>query len=518
MPDLLGSLLATTPPPSADFWYRPVGSVSSTGLQVDEEAAQRLSAFSAALRLLSNDVAKLPLEVLRLLAEGGKERARGMPLYDVLHTAPNDWQTSFEWRRQGMRHLILRGNWYNRIEAGPRGAVDRLIPLNPDRMKPVQLESGAITYKYRVPGSNAVEMYAQDEIFHVRGVSDDGIEGKSLLTWARDSVAIGLATESYAGKIFAQGSLPSGYLSVPGVLNKEASERMSNSFATGAREWHKPKVLEQGATYTETQISPEDFQMLTSRQFTVTEMARWFGLPPHKIADLSRSTNNNIEEQGLDYFRDGLSPWLVLIESAMERDLVFSDRYVVEFNAEGLLRGDTAARSAFYKSQFEIAAITPNEVRMLENRNPYDGGDTYYVPVNYRPTDIPYDEATAKAVPPSAPPAAPAARPAKSDPPGQAAAIVREAAARVLSKETLAIRKAAGKHASDGGAFRAAVERFYAAHPPYVVQTLQLAPAVAGAHCREHLAAVLTNWVEAVEAWQSSEAVDDLAALALLEE
>src|SRR5258708_6512445 len=111
-----------------------------------------------------------------------------------------------------MRHLILRGNWYNRILPGPRGVVDQLVPINPDLVKPRQLPSFRIVYDVRDPTTNIVSTFTQDEIFHVRGVSDDGIEGKSILAWARNSIGVALATESYASKLFSQGSLHGGLI------------------------------------------------------------------------------------------------------------------------------------------------------------------------------------------------------------------------------------------------------------------------------------------------------------------
>jgi HK97 family phage portal protein len=216
---------------------------------------------------------------------------------------------------------------------------------------PCSSKSGRIAYNVKDPTSNIVTTYTQDQIFHVRGVSDDGVEGKSLLTWARDSIGIALATESYAGRLFSQGSLHSGVISVPACSIRKPRSAWRSRLSRRKRTWHMPKVLEQGATYTESTLTPEDSQFLTSRQFSVTEMSRWFGIPPHKLFDLSRSTNNNIEHQGIEYVGDGLMPWLVLIEQAILRDLILNPaRFYAEFNVEGMLRGDSAARGELYKS------------------------------------------------------------------------------------------------------------------------------------------------------------------------
>lgn len=504
---LSGELQASTPGPTDDFWYQQTpGMLTSAGVRMDAEAAQKVSAFHAGLRLLSNDVAKLPLDVFQRQSDGGKTRAREHPLYDVLHTQPNAWQTSFEWRRQGMRHLILRGNWYNQIVGGARGVVDQLIPLDPDAVKPLQLETGRIVYRVRDAKTKETHSFTQDEIFHVRGVSDDGIEGKSILTWARDSIGLAAAQGSYAARLFSQGALHGGTITVPGVLNPDASKRMADSFVSGRDNWHRPKVLEQGATYTESTLTPEDSQMLLSQQFSVTEMARWLGLPPHKIADLTRSTNNNIEHQGLEYVTDSLSPWLVLIEQAILRDLiVLSDRYFAEFNVNALMRGDSAARGEFYSKLHSVGAMNANEIRQLENMNAYDDGDTYFVAGNMRPTDEPFapePAPMAPAKPTTTKGTQKAIGPTTTD--DRARAIATASSERVLRKEQAAIEHAAVKYASDQAAFSATVTAFYEKHATLVEQTMQLDPPVAVFYAESQRDDVLRSGVAAITDWDAA--------------
>lgn len=508
--------LRATYEPTADFWYQPVpGAITSAGVRVDAESAQRVSAFYRGLNILSVDLAKPPLELYERLSDGGKKRARNNPLYDLLHTQPNAWQSSFEWRRQGIRNLILRGNWYNRIVAGKRGPVDQLIPIPPDLVTPQQLPNGRILYHIRDPKTGTTSTEVQDDIFHVRGVSDDGVVGKSVLTWARESIGIALATESYASRLFSQGSLHSGIISTPGLLDPEASKRMAQSFATAADKWHLPKVLEEGATYTETKLTPEDSQFLLSRQFSVTEMARWLGLPPHKIADLSRSTNNNIEHQALEY-HDDLSGWAVNIEQAILRDLILNPaRFFAEFNLDVILRADAAARGELYSKLFNIGAVSQNDVRTRENWNKIPNGDTYFVPANMRPTDAPYDAATAAQA--SGPPV-PAGAPPKAldvNVPGLEAIAVGSAST-LLKKEINTVRRLAVKHAADADAFAVSVTDFYAGHVDLVMAWLHTSRAVAEAYCAGQSAQILTgDWLVAVTLWKTEDYAAGLLGLAL---
>lgn len=288
---LSGGLMASTPGPTDDFWYSNPGSMSAAGVKVNPEQAETFSAFYRGVWLLSSAVAMLPLPVYRRLPDGGKERATNHPLYELLHDRPNTWQTSFEWRRMMMRHIALRGNGYNLIVDGPRGFADQLIPLHPDLVTPEQLKSRRIIYHVRDQKNGTTTTYTQDEIFHLRGASDDGVTGKSVIAWARDSIGLALATEGYAARLFSQGAMHGGVITHPGTLNDEASKRMARSFkdaTTGPNNWHSPVVLEQGVDWKPMTMTAEDSQYLLSRKFSVTEMARWLGVPPHKMFDLER--------------------------------------------------------------------------------------------------------------------------------------------------------------------------------------------------------------------------------------
>jgi HK97 family phage portal protein len=515
---LTGGLHAGTPDPTEDFWYGPTaGSMSSAGIRVSPEQAETVSAFYRGVWLLSNAVASLPLFVYRRLADGGKDKAAQHPLYDILHTAPNPWQTSFEWRRLMMRHLILRGNGYNRILPGPRGFADSLVPIHPDLVTPEQLDSGRILYKVRNVKTGLTTTYTQDDIFHLRGASDDGVTGKSVIAWARDSLGLALATEGYASRLFSQGAQHGGVLKIPGILGDEAGRRLATSFrekTAGLQNAHMPVVLEQGMEFVPTTMTAEDSQYLMSRKFSVAEMARWLGVPPHMLFDLERATFSNIEHQAIAFVVDDLMPWLVLWEQAISRDLILATQtYFAEFNVEGRLRGDSASRGTFYGSMFGIGAISDNEIRDREGLNRVENGDKYYVQGAMRPTDEPYQASGSGArAPASTTPAQAPAR--KTD--TKATAIVQESAARLLRKEIAAVQRLAVRHAADGDAFAAAITEFYADHVTLVSQTLQMSEAEAQGYCAGQAAQVVDGqWIAAVEQWGTESYAAGLALMAL---
>ena len=159
---------AATPGPTDDFWYTDYP-VHAGGADVSPNGALQVTAVMACVRVLAETIAQLPLH---LMATDGRMRRRAIdqPLYDVLHDQPNDWQTSFEFREMMQGHLALRGNAYAQIVPGPRGAVDQLIPLHPDRMQVFRLENGRIGYLYRDQKGIPYRL-TQDEVFHLRFMS-----------------------------------------------------------------------------------------------------------------------------------------------------------------------------------------------------------------------------------------------------------------------------------------------------------------------------------------------------------
>ncbi len=178
---------AGSPGDADDYWYQPFVAASATGLNVTADAAMRLSAVYRCVRILAGTVAKLPLKIYRTRKEGGKEEADDHPLYEVLHDSPNSWQTSFDFREMMQAHLALRGNAIAQIIPGPRGAVDQLYPIHPDRVRIQRLENGRLRYNVTMP-DGTIKPFAQDQMFHVRGLSFDGVRGLNPIEYQRESL------------------------------------------------------------------------------------------------------------------------------------------------------------------------------------------------------------------------------------------------------------------------------------------------------------------------------------------
>jgi len=383
--------MTTAPPPDDDFWYKAIGlSEPFSDANLVPDAALQTTAVFACVRVLAETIAQLPLHIVRV---DGRVRHTELthPLYQILHNQPNQWQTSFEFREMQQGHLCLRGNAYAVIEPGLGGAVQQLLPLHPDRMEVFRLENGRLGYLYRDKTGRAYR-FTQDEIFHLRGYSTDGIVGISPVTTARRAVELAQQAEEHGLKFFTNKAKPGGVLQMPEgkTLKPERHAALQKSWreAYTGDNLFRQAILEDGMQWQQIGISNEDSQWLEARKFQAVEIARLFRVPPHMIADLERATFSNIEHQDIAFVKHTMLPWVTRWEQAIWRDLIVDqEKYYAKFSVEGLLRGDAVSRARHYWSMFQMGVYSRNDIRELEDRNPVDGGDVYYVPANMVPVE-----------------------------------------------------------------------------------------------------------------------------------
>jgi len=360
-----------------------------SGVKVDAETALRSTVVLACIRVLSTSVAGLPFHLYRRLAGGGKEIAREHPLYRLLHTQPNSWQTSFEWREQMMLHLLSHGFALDeKVYTG--GAISEIVPLHPSRVKTEQLENNRLRYTYR-EASGSSTVYTQDAVMSVRGMSDDGVNGMSTIELARDAIGLARACEIHGATFFGNGARPGVILSTDQMLSPEAAENTRNQWERahrGADRSNRTAVLQGGLKVSELGGNNQESQFLEARRFQVEEVCRLFGVPPHLVGDLTRSSFSNIEQQSLDFLTNGLMPYLRRIESSIARDLLEGDdEYFAEFDTRGVLRADAAGRSSYYNTMWNLGVLSVNEIRSLENLNPVESGDVRFVQLNMTTLD-----------------------------------------------------------------------------------------------------------------------------------
>lgn len=355
---------------------------SDAGESVTETSAMALSAVWGCSTLICGNVASLPLEV-RQKVDGRSEFAPDHPLQRILGVAPNADQTAFEFLEGAALALELWGNAYAERQIGSTGQLVGLTLLHPGRVTVFRRADGRLGYRWTTEAGKQREA-TEDEIVHLRGFGGHPLGGLSTLAFARNAFGLARAIDRSAGGMFQNGMRPSGTLMFKDFLTNEqyelAQERLGENYV-GAMNTGKPMILEGGVEWKPITINPEDAQMLESRRFSVEEICRFFGVPPHMVGhtDTSTSWGTGLTEQTLRFQKFTLRPRLKRIETALERQLLTAaDRAAgvsIKFNVEGLLRGDPKTRAEYYKAGLSSGWLTINEVRELEGRPPVAGGE-----------------------------------------------------------------------------------------------------------------------------------------------
>ena len=385
----------------------PLGSLSGTGVNVNSDTALRFMAVYACVRVICEDVASLPLHLYRRLSRG-KERATTHPLYEVLHTRANPEQTSFQWRETMQAHVLLYGNAYS-LPTMFNGRIVELWPVMPQRVT-VRRNQRTQNLEYIItpPGSDEKRVINAGQIFHLPGLSLNGVTGVSPIAYGRDAIGLGLASQEFASGFFARGARPSAVLEHTGRLSPEAHNRLRGDFENlhaGVTNSQRVALLEEGMKLNaQFQMPLEDAQFIENRKMSIEEIARLYRVQPHKIGHHEHSTFSNIEHLGIDHVVSTIRPWLVRWEQAIGTKIIPEEEqgnFFAEFLVDGLLRGDSDARSKFYKAMWEMGVLSANDIRELDNLNPREGGDIYYVPLNFVDASEPRPEPVAPAQPPS---------------------------------------------------------------------------------------------------------------------
>lgn len=351
------------------------GSRSAAGVRIDATNAHQVASVFACIRVLAETVASLPLHVLERTPGGGKRISRELPLYRQLHSQPNGWQTSFEWREQAVMHLSLYGDAFSELKAG------EILPLHPSRMKIERLENGRLRYKYREE-KGTERVLNESLVLQIRGPSDDGVNGICIVEECKEAIALARACEIHGARFFAAGARPGFILSTDGQLNAEARESLRSQWDSrhgGVGNSHNTAVLTGGLKpYDLPQASNTDSQFIELRDYQLAEIARLFRVPMHLLGKGAGSPQADIE-----FVTHSVIPLLRRFESAFMRDLIDDDdRYLIEFDVRGLLRGDSASRSAYYRSMWDIGVLNTDDIRGLENLDPVEGGTVRYRPLN----------------------------------------------------------------------------------------------------------------------------------------
>lgn len=374
--------------PSDWMWEAFGGIKAGSGVNVTPQSALRFSAVWACVRVISETIATLPVHVYER-SDAGRDRRDDLPEARVLFR-PSRIMTSVVLRESLTAHVLLWGNCYAAILRNGAGDPVELIPVEPPYVRVRRQPNGELAYDIRM--TDRMVTLNQADVIHVPGLGFDGIQGLSPVRFAAQSIGLAIAAEEYGGTFFGNASTPSGFISVPGALTQDQAKVLREQWQSvygGTQNAHRTAVIPQGGKFEKITIPNNEAQFIESRKFQVTEIARWFRVPPHMIADLDRATFSNIEHQSLEFVQHTLRPWLVRWEQELNRKLFPDDQdtgqpspYYVEFNVDGLLRGDVKARADYYVKGRQWGWLSANDVRRMENMPPIQDGDLYVSPLN----------------------------------------------------------------------------------------------------------------------------------------
>ena len=373
-------------------WSGVLTETSTSGKTVNAANALTLSTVWACTRLVAGTISSLPLIVYKDGPNETRSRFKAHPLYQLLQYSPNADQTALDFWQFMCVSLELWGNAYARIERGAGNRIVALTPVRPELVKVRRADDGSIRYRY-VDAGKTIDI-GQDEMFHIRGFGGSPMGGLSTLSFGRQSFGLALATDEAAAQIYKNGLRPSGVLTTKDqrTLNKEQREDVYKYVVEpmAGDNSGRPLVLEAGLEWKSIQMSSADAEVIQSRQFSVEDGCRWFGVPPHMVGHTTNTTSwgSGLEQQTIGFLIFTLRERLKRIEQAIIKQLLTpAERLTitVEFNFEGLLRADSAARASFYSQMVQNGIMTRNEVRRLENLPPLDGGDDLTIQSNMIP-------------------------------------------------------------------------------------------------------------------------------------
>lgn len=356
------------------------------GVAVNNQAALKVTAFYAGIRIRSENIASFPKYVKRRTKDGLVDDKKH-PAYRVINVRPNSYTNKFDFWNVINTWLDGWGNAYAVIERDGNGDPVALHQIHPSWVTGITVVSGRKWYKVAVPDSDFSWLsgtYSDDDMLHFMLVTLDGIKGVNPVIYNAMSLGKSLATEKFASEFYERGGNLKAVLETEGHMGDDDFDAFMRHFKKSARNFDTP-LLEYGVKYKQLSVNPVAAALIQSETLSIQDVCRIINIPPHMVAELSHATFSNIEHQTIQFVQYSLRPTVKRLEDELERKL-FTEReqeeYIVKFGLDGLLRGDTQARSAYYHNAILDGYMSRNEVRELEGLQRKDGLDDMLYPLN----------------------------------------------------------------------------------------------------------------------------------------
>lgn len=372
---------------NGDFWAAWNGANNFSGKSVSVNSALQLSAAWACVRLISETLSTLPMNLYRDTG-GSKVVAREHQLYRLLHTQPNADMTAAVFWQAFIASMLLWGNAYIEIHKSG-GVITSLEFLLPGLVTRRRLETGEMEWKYADPDAKRARTIPESSMWHTPSFTLDGITGLSPISMGANVFGSAMAADEASAHTFKNGMKSAGLVTMDAVLKPEQREDVRVHVRKVSSDGGI-MVLEKGSGFQQLSMNPQDAELLATRSFNVEEICRWYRLDPSLVGHGGKDSNwgTGLEQKMTWLVTLALRPLAVRIEQSVRKSLmtpVERSTYGAEFALEGLLRGDSAARAAFYSVLTQNGIMKRNEVRKLENLEPVEGGDVLTVQSNMIP-------------------------------------------------------------------------------------------------------------------------------------
>lgn len=363
---------------------------AKAGVEVSWATAMQCSVAFACARVIANGLSQVPFRLMRQ-RDGRREPARDHPLFDLFEWAPNDWQTSTELMEQLALHLVFAGRavvWTNRA----RGRIAELLPLEPGKVQVVR-DGWENRYQVDLPDGKRSEI-PRTEIWHLRGPSWNGWEGLDGVKLAREAIGLAVAAEGHGASGFKNGPLLSGILTTNANLTKDQREQLRDSFmaAHSGDNAGRVAIMSNGMQFVAAGQNNASAQWNETRRMQTEEVCRAFGVMPIMVGYSDKAaTYASAEQMFIAHVVHTLGPWYARIEQSAAVNLLTPEErrqgYYFKFFTQALLRGASRDRADYWARLHAIGVYSANEIRALEDMNPYPGGDVYVMPLNMQMTD-----------------------------------------------------------------------------------------------------------------------------------
>jgi HK97 family phage portal protein len=460
------------------------GGSTTAGITVNHSTAIAYPPLWRAVNLVSGDVAKIPFDLYRRKKNNSRELATKHPAYKLVRRKSNKWITAYSFKKLLTYHALWYGNGYALIVRNGGGMVENLVPLDPASMSIMQADGELWYIPQGMRNSDGKQVrYRAEDVFHLKGLSHDGLIGYDVISVMRHQLGLGMAAQEFGARYFSNGASMGGVLMVPGRFDEDKARnilQMWNEMATGVAKSHKVGVLQDGVEYKQITSTMEQSQFTETRQFEVRSVANIMGVPPHKLGDDTRTAFASLEQENQSYLQECLDQWLCAWEDEAYDKLLGEtekrlDSHFFEFNRKALIRTDISTENQVMIEQLNNGVLSLNDVLAIQNKPPVEGGDKRRIPLNMGMLDEegniinPNQEMTPDEPPDDAQEAEETPDDTNTEEMEQALEnLLRDRVERMVNIERNKVKQLAKR----GGNFLSALDEFYQQHESKMIETL----------------------------------------------